>query len=453
MPRPRMRTACSRFVAGGLLTVALAAQERPAPDQAAQPPTIETEAEPWSLHGQVTTVIQGHGAFPSPYAGANSLESRKETRTSFTTTLFLGRRLWKGAEFYLNPEAAAGQGISQVMGLAGAPNGKTYRVGSSKLKVALARLFLRQTWGLGGGSEAVAPDANQLGGSRQTRRIVMTLGRFSAGDIFDQNAYAHDPRSQFLNWALMDTATWDYPADTRGYTWGAALEVYGDAWALRAGSFLEPKEANGLLFDHHVARAHGDVLEVEHGHELGGLAGRIRVLGYANHARMGDYRESLAASPARPDVTTTRREGRLKYGWGLSAEQALTADLGAFLRAGWNDGRTETWAFTEVDRTVAGGVSLAGPRWGRPADRLGLAAIVNDLAPDHRAYLAAGGYGFIVGDGRLDPGQERILEAYYALEAHPGITVSLDAQRVQDPAFNRDRGPISIFAVRVHGQF
>jgi len=416
-------------------------------------PAAAQEPETWSLHGQATTVIQGHGAFPSPYAGVNSLESRKEIRTSFTSTLFLGRRLWEGGELYANPEAAAGQGISRVLGLAGAANGEIYRVDSPELKVSLARVFLRQTWSLGGATEAVAPDANQLGGNRSTRRIVMTVGRFSAGDVFDANAYAHDPRSQFLNWALMDTATWDYPADTRGYTWGLALEVYLDAWAFRAGSFLEPKEANGLLFDHHVARAHGDVIEVEHGHELDGLPGRIRVMGYANHARMGDYRESLEGNPAAPDVTASRREGRIKYGWGLSAEQALTSDLGGFLRAGWNDGRTETWAFTEVDRTAAGGLSLSGPRWGRPADRLGLAAIVNGLSPDHRAYLAAGGYGFIVGDGRLNAAQERIVEAYYAFEAAHGFTVSLDAERVQNPAFNRDRGPASIFALRVHGQF
>lgn len=411
------------------------------------------DAESWSLHGQATTVTQGHGAFPSPYAGPDSLESRKEIRTSFTTTLFLGRRLWEGGELYVDPEAAAGQGDSHVLGLAGAPNGEIYRVDSSALKVSLARVFLRQTWNLGGGAEAVAPDQNQLGGTRRTRRVVLTLGRFSAGDVFDQNAYAHDPRSQFLNWALMDTATWDYPADTHGYTWGAAVEVYWEAWALRAGSFLEPKEANGLLFDHHVARAHGDVVEVEHAHELGGLAGRIRLMGYANHARMGDYRESLEASPSAPDITLTRREGRLKYGWGLSAEQALTADLGTFLRAGWNDGRTETWAFTEVDRTGAAGISLAGTAWERPGDRLGVAALVNALSPEHRAYLAAGGLGFILGDGRLDAGQERILEAYYALAAAPGLTVSLDAQRVENPAYNRDRGPVSIFALRVHGQF
>lgn len=443
-----MRRLPSLLLALLLLDAASAARGQASPGMPAAP-----EPEAWSVHGQITGVTQGHGAFSSPYAGDNSLESRKEIRTSLTTTLFLGRRLWEGGEFYVNPEAAAGQGISHVLGLAGAANGEIYRVDSPELKVSLARVFLRQTWDLGGSPEAVAPDANQLGGSRSSRRLVLTLGRFSAGDVFDLNGVSHDPRSQFLNWSLMDTATWDYPADTRGYTWGAALEACWDAWAVRLGSFTEPKVANGLSFDQHLARAHGESLEAEHGHEIAGLAGRVRVMAYANHARMGDYSESLRLDPTAPDVTATRREGRVKYGWGLSAEQSLAPGVEAFLRAGWNDGRTETWAFTEVDRTVAAGLSLSGRRWGLPADRLGLAVVANGLAPDHRAYLAAGGYGFIIGDGRLNAGQERILEAYYALEAVPGITLSFDAQRVQNPAYNRDRGPVSIYALRLHGQF
>ena len=418
-----------------------------APSVRAQAPGV------WSLHGQATFIIQGHGAFASPYQGPNSFQSRKETRCSFTGTLFLGRRLWKGAELCVNPEAAGGQGDSRVLGLAGAPNGEIYRVDSSEVKLGLARLFLRQTWDLGGAPEALVPDLDQLGGSQSSRRLVLTAGRFSASDVFDQNAYAHDPRTQFLNWALMDTASWDYPADTRGYTWGLSLELIWDAWAVRAGSFLEPREANGMLFDPQVSRAHGDVVELDHDHTFGGLAGSVRLMAYANHARMGDYRESLALDPAAPDITATRRPGRTKYGWGLSVDQALGADLGAFLRAGWNDGRTETWAFTEVDRTGAAGLALAGCSWDRPEDRVGVAVVVNALSPEHRAYLAAGGLGFILGDGRLDAGQERIAEAYYALRAARGVTLSLDAQRVQDPGFNRDRGPVSIFALRVHGQF
>ena len=415
--------------------------------------TSDPMPEFWSFHGQATTITQGHGAFPSSYEGTNSFESRKEIRNSFTSTLFLGGRLWEGAEFYVNPELAGGQGDSHVLGLAAAPNGEIYRVDSSELKVSLARVFLRQTWDFGGSSEPVGADQNQLAGSRPRRRLVLTAGKIALGDVFDNNAYAHDPRSQFFNWTLMDTAAWDYPADTRGYSWGLACELYWDAWVLRAGSFMVPTRANGLYFDHQVDRAHGDVLEVEHDHELGGQAGHVRVLAYANHADMGSYAESLQLSPLAPDVIATRQPGRIKYGWGLSADQALTADLGAFLRAGWNDGRTETWVFTEVDRSLAAGLTRAGTAWARPQDRLGLAVTIDGLSPEHRAYLAAGGLGFMLGDGRLDYGEERLFEAYYAVPLGRYLTATFDAQRIWNPGYNRDRGPVDIYALRVHAQF
>jgi carbohydrate-selective porin OprB len=353
----------------------------------------------------------------------------------------------------VNPELIAGQGVSHVLGLGAASNGEIYRVDSPDLKLALSRLFLRQGWDLGGGTESVTADLNQLAGSHARRRIVMTTGKLALGDIFDANVYAHDPRTQFLNWALMDTSTWDYPADTRGYSWGLALELYWDDWALRAGSFMVPTMANGMSFDPQVSRAHGDVIEVEHDHVIGGRAGHIRILGYANHARMGRYRQALAAGPGVPDVTQTDQPGRVKYGWGLSADQVVTGDLGVFVRAGWNDGRTETWVFTEVDRTLAVGLSLAGAGWSRAQDRLGAALAVNALAPDHRDYLAAGGQGFMLGDGRLNAGQERFLEAYYALALGRFFTATLDAQRIWNPGYNRDRGPVDLFALRLHAQF
>ena len=409
--------------------------------------------ETWSFHGQATTVTQGHGAFLSPYSGVNSFESRKEIRNSFTSTLFLGCRLWEGAELYGNPELAGGQGVSHVLGLAAAPNGEIYRVSSSELKVSLARLFLRQTWDFDGGTEPVAADQNQLAGSRSRRRVVMTVGKIALGDIFDVNAYAHDPRTQFLNWALMDTSAWDYPADTKGYSWGAAFEFDWDEWALRAGSFMVPTQANGMYFDHQVDRAHGDVIEVEHDHEIGGRLGHVRILGYANHANMGSYEESLQLAPLAPDVIATRQPGRIKYGWGLSADQALTEDLGAFLRAGWNDGHTETWVFTEVDRSLATGLSLGGTRWSRPQDRLGVALAANGLSPEHRACLAAGGLGFMLGDGRLNYDQERLFESFYAVSLGRFFTATLDAQRIWNPGYNRDRGPVSIYALRLHTQF
>ncbi|HJV23643.1 MAG TPA: carbohydrate porin [Holophagaceae bacterium] len=406
------------------------------------------DAETFSLHAQSTVVVQGHGAFPSPYAGPNSFQDRKETRTSFTGTLFLGLRAWEGGEFYADGEAAGGQGVSKVLGLAGAPNGETYRVGSTEVKPALARLYLRQTWDLGGTPQQVEADANQLAGATTSRRLSLWVGRFAVLDLFDPNAYAHDPRTQFLNWTLMGAGAYDYPADTRGYTWGLAGELVLEDWTLRAGSFLEPEQANQLAFDHQVARAHGELVELQHDHG----SGKVHLLLFSNHARMGNYREALAQG-APPDVTATRSPGRTKSGWALDLEQGLTADLGAFLRFSRNDGRTETWAFTEVDRSLSAGFQLAGTAWGRKADRLGLAFVDNALSPDHADYLRAGGSGFLLGDGRLNEGPERILEAYYALAAGKHLTLSLDAQRVRNPGYNRDRGPVELFAARVHLAF
>jgi high affinity Mn2+ porin len=247
----------------------------------------------------------------------------------------------------------------------------------------------------------------------------------------------------------MGTAAYDYPADTRGYTWGLAGELALDAWTLRAGSFLEPRVANMLEFDHQVSRAHGEVAEIQHDHE----GGKVHLLLFSNHARMGNYREALAADPTAPDVFATRSPGRRKTGWALDLEQALTADLGAFARTSRDDGRTETWAFTEVDRSLSAGLQLAGTSWGRKADRLGLAFVANGLSSDHADYLRAGGSGFLLGDGRLNEGSERILEAYYAAAFGAHLTLSLDAQRIENPGYNRDRGPVNLYAARLHVAF
>ncbi|NWJ42309.1 MAG: carbohydrate porin [Geothrix sp.] len=415
--------------------------------------TPDPVGELWSLHGQATTVSQTHGEFSSPYQGPNSLRPGKEWATSFTTTLMAGLRPWQGTEVYLDLEGAAGKGVSGVLGLAGAPNGETYRVGSPDFRAAVARFMVRQTFDLGGEAQTVEADAHQLGGTRASRRLVIHLGKFSVMDVFDANAYAHDPRSQFLNWTLMGHGAWDYPADTRGYTWGCAAEIYWDAWALRFGRFAEPLEANQLEMDRGIARAHGDVVEVEHGHTIGGLAGVVRLMAFRNTTRMGDYRQSLAESPTAPDITATRAYGRVKQGWGLNLEQSLTGDLGAFARWSWSDGRTESWAFTEVDRSASAGLALKGSDWGRPQDCVGAAFVQNGLSPDHRDYLAAGGLGFLLGDGRLSYVPERILEAYYALALGRHLTATLDAERIWNPGYNGDRGPVTLYAFRLHAQF
>jgi high affinity Mn2+ porin len=439
------------------LPIALTAQSALSPDDPQRVPLPKEAAttidQPWSLHGQLTYQLQGHGPFHAPYEGDNSLENAREVRGSYTTTLYAGRRLWDGCEFYTNVEFQAGAGVSKVLGLSGPPNGETYRVDSTELKVGLARLFLRQTWDLGGSSERVEDGLNQVAGKQSRRRIVLTMGKISGTDVFDANSYSHDARTQFNNWSLWANAAWDYPADTRGYTWGLAVEWYLDDWAIRVGSLMEPKEANQMELDHHVARAHGEVVELEHDHEIGGLKGALRLLAFENHARMGNYRDAIQQDPSAPDVTATRAEGRTKHGFGLNAEQAITPEVGAFLRAGWNDGRTESWAFTEVERTLSFGLSTSGKSLGREKDRFGLGMAFNGINEDHRAYLAAGGYGFMLGDGQLNYAMERVMDAYYAIALGSYGSFSLEAQRFQNPAFNHDRGPVTVYGVRLHLQF
>ena len=455
MPANQRPVVRRRAVRHGLLGAILLAGAAVRGQTAASgpPPAGEEGSADWSFHGQLTYQLQGHGEFTAPYSGPNSLQDRTETRGSFTATLFLGRSLWKGGELYANPELIAGSGVSRVLGLAGPPNGETYRVDSTRLKLSLARLFVRQTFGLGGESRPVESDENQIAGRRPSRRVVVTAGKFSGTDVFDANTDSHDPRTQFNNWTLWANAAWDYPADTRGYTWGVAVEAYRDAWAARVGAFLEPKEANGLELDHDIRKAHGEALELEHDHTIGGRPGAVRLLAFLNQARMGSYREALALNPQAPDVAATRRPGRRKYGYGLNLEQALTSEIGVFLRAGWNDGRTESWAFTEVERTLAGGVSAGGSAWGRPKDRLGLAFSANGVNRDHRDYLAAGGLGFMLGDGRLRYAAERVLDGYYAFAPAPWATVSVEAQRYNNLAFNRDRGPVTVYGGRLHLEF
>lgn len=415
--------------------------------------TSDPAPETWSIHGQATTVTQTHGDFTSPYQGPNSLRPGREWATSFTTTLMTAWQPWKGTEVYLDLEGAAGKGVSSVLGLAGAPNGETYRVGNPEFRASVARAWVRQTFDLGGESQKVEADAHQLGGTRASRRLVLHLGKFSVMDVFDANAHAHDPRSQFLNWTLMGHGAWDYPADTRGYTWGYAAEFFWDAWALRYGRFAEPLEANQLEMDHGFARAHGDVVEMEHDHAIGDRQGAVRWMIFRNTTRMGDYRQSLAEAPTAPDITATRTYGRVKQGWGLNLDQAITVHLGAFARWSWSDGRTESWAFTEVDRSVSMGLSLKGNGWNRLQDRVGIAFVQNGLSPDHRDYLAAGGLGFLLGDGRLSYAPENLFETYYAAQLGRFFTASLDAQRIWNPGYNRDRGPVGLYALRLHAQF
>ncbi len=371
------------------------------------------------VHTQATTVTQAHPPFHSPYSGLNSLRPIWETDTSITGTIFLTFR-YHDTELQFDPEIAGGKGFSNVTGIAGFTNGEIPRVSGATPKPYLARIYLKQKY----------------------RWFTWILGKFAANDFFDKNAYSHDPRTQFMNWSIMDNGAWDYPADVRGYTVGAVQELEIGSAVFRVGSFLEPQAANGPHLDRHFAANRGDTFELQYAYSKGGT---VRALSFVNHANMGTYRD------AGQNIIASRRPDNIKYGFGLNIEQRISANAGAFLRLGWNDGKTESWAFTEIDRTAAGGVSVHGNRWRRPDDVAGVAIAVNGISGDHAAYLARGGYGFIIGDGRLPhPGPETILETYYSWSVRKPFHISPDYQFVQNPAYNQDRGPVHVLSIRLH---
>src|SRR5258708_17110671 len=316
------------------------------------------EPERWNLFYQATSIGQYHGSFRSPYTGQNSLQNYPERDVSLTTTLYLGVRLGQNTQLYFDPEIAGGRGFSRVNGIASFPNGELPRVASAAPKPYLARLYVSHDFGFGSETESVPGSPNQLAGERPMTRYTVTAGRFTVTDFFDNNRYTHDPRTQFMGWGIMYNGAWDYPADTRGYTWGWVHEFHTRAWSLRYGSAAEPRVANGLRFDRRLLRDRGDMFEGEARYHLGERAGAVRLLGSLLHTNSGSYADALATAAStgeRPDVTLSRRNGRAKYGTGVSAEQELTADIGVFLRLGWNDGKTESFAFTAIDRLATGG--------------------------------------------------------------------------------------------------
>jgi high affinity Mn2+ porin len=413
-------------------------------------------ANPWySIHAQATVVLQGYGPFRSPYTGPNSLPSAHELRTTSTATLFFASKLpWEGGLLVINPEIAGGRGVGDVFGLAAPPNGEAVRVGNPEPTPYFARLLLQQTFELGGEWERLADIANQVPGPHYKNNIVIKIGKMPAIDDFDDNTFSHDPRTQFLNWGLMYNPTWDYPANTRGYTYGGDIEANIFDWSIRYGVWSPPTRANQFELDPHFLRANSHALELEQRYTiLDELPGTVRLLGWLTSAHMGSYREALQQMPVNPDVTLTRAY-RLRYGFGLSWDQELLKnELGIFARLGYADGHAETWAFTEVERTASIGMLLKGKRWGRPKDEVGLAFMINGIGPQHRAYLAAGGLGFELGDGKLNYAPEMTVETYYNVRVRKGIFVTLDLQGATNPGYNRDRGPVGFIALRTHFEY
>lgn len=318
-----------------------------------------------------------------------------------TATLYIGRKLWQGSEIYVDPEMSGGNGFSSTKGVAGFPNGEVYRVDDMKPKVFLARSFLRQHFSLGESErESVPPDQNQLAGVLPVSRLTVSVGKFSLTDIFDDNAYSHDPRTQFMNWSLWAAGAWDYAADTRGYTWGLAAELRQSRWKLSLAAVLVPSTANGPEFDTHLSKAYSFNLEFVTRYHITEREGRLHLIGFWNHAHMGNYRVAIdqaIATGQQPDITLSRTYSS-KFGLALGLEQPFSETVGMFCRFSWNDGVNETWAFTEIDRSIHLGLSIRGDAWKRAGDNVGVAWAANALSQGHREYLALGGYGFIIGD-------------------------------------------------------
>ena len=409
--------------------------------------------EAFAVHGQFTYIEQETNGFNAPYRGANSLSPNKGAETT-DATLYLGARPWPGAQVWINGELDQGFGLDNTLGAAGFPSGEAYKVGKNQPYFRLQRAFVRQTIDLSGTPQKVESAANQLAGTQSENRLVLWLGKFSVVDVFDTSQYAHDARGDFLNWTAIDTGTFDYAADAWGYTAGAAAEWYQYAWTLRAGVFDLSDVPNSVHLDPGFHEFQTD-LELEHRHEVGARAGRWLVTVFQSRGRMGllDQALQMAQNTGGPvDIAAVRRY-RSRAGASLVFEQQIAPQLGVFIRAGRAAGNVEAYEFTDVDRTLAAGLSLQGSSWHRPGDTLGLAAINNGISAARESYLNAGGLGILIGDGKLPhPGPEQIIETYYSAAVGKFLHLSLDYQWIGHPAYNRDRGPVSIVAIRLHAQ-
>jgi high affinity Mn2+ porin len=418
----------------------------------------QTQFPNWEIHGQTTYIQQGYPAFRSPYIGANSFTPWPQTRETWTVSASLGLRLWQGGELYYNPELLQGFGLHSTTGAAGFPNGEAQKSNFPYPHYSTSRLFLRQTVGLGGEQETVESSYGQMAGKRDVSRLTVQVGKFAVHDVFDNNTYAMDPRADFMNWSIWAAGAFDYPADKVGLGYGAVAELNQKDWALRAGYFLAANEPNAINFDMNLFTRGGYIAELETRYSLFSRPGKFRVGIWADTYFSGSYSQAIDLTLISPGLDPTQaivqtRKGRTKYGYYLNFEQSVTDEIGMFGRWSWNDGKTEIQAFTDIDSSLSVGTSVKGTAWRRPDDKFGLAGAVNALSRDHRDYLAAGGLGILIGDGRLNYRPEKIIETFYAMNMINGVMLTFDYQFIMNLAHNADRGPVSIFTARLHGEF
>ena len=401
----------------------------------------------WNWHVQNTDIFQYKPAFPAAYSARNSLAPNSEIKNTESVDIMLGARLWRGAEVHADALVWQGFGLGETLGVDNFPSGEAYRVGTYEPNINLCRFFIRQTFGFGGEQESIGDDGQHLASKVDISRLTVTVGKMSAKDIFDNNTYANDPRTQFMAWGLAADEAWDYPADSLGYQTGIALELNQPKWTYRYGFYQVPKYSNGLAQDENYLKAWSMVTEVERRWTLGSHPGALRGLAYLEQAHEGSYAD-VVKNPALSIQQT--RAYRNKYGFGLNAEQEVCTNVGVFTRLGWSDGRNEAWAFADVDCSWSGGFSIKGAFWGRSDDTFAAAAVFSGLSSVHQRFFEAGGTGILAGDGRLTYAWEKSMETYYDFQIIRGVHATTDIQFIADPSFNQERGPIYVISARLH---
>lgn len=435
------------------------------------PPLVERPSGPqnWNFHAQNTDIVQGYPRFSAQYSGPDSLPAGGQTRETVSVDLMAGLRLWPGAEAHVDGLMWQGFGLNDSLGVEGFPSAEAFRLGTDVPNGSIVRLFVRQVIDLGGDQETVQDDDLDLAGQEDISRIIITFGRFSAKDIFDNNAYANDARTQFMNWGLGANEAWDYSADSIGFTTGLTIELNQPQWTLRYGFFRVPQVQNDLMVedkfltwpyngssdDGPFLKAWAMVTELERRYTIKDHPGTIRLLAFLNEADMADYPAATAilkAGGPGADFTAARAY-HYKYGFGLNWDQEVAKDVGVFSRLGWNDDREEGWMFSDVGHAGSIGLSVNGDLWRRPDDTFGLAGVANGISKDAQEFFAAGGTGILAGDGNLNYGWEKIIETYYDFKVWDDIHAAVDYQFIDNPAFNRARGPVSVFAARMHWEF
>ena len=418
----------------------------------------------WTFHFQQSMVNQWHERTHFAYQGPSSLDSIAETRLSMTTTMFIGRKLWNNGAIYFSPEVTAGNGLSFTHGIAGFTNGEIYRVGNPNPTPFIARFYYQQSFALVGSEYENREDGiNQIAAHVPTSRITINIGKFCLADFFDGNTYNHDARTQFLNWSMMAQGAWDFPADTRGYTSGIEIELVKPKWSLQYAFVQMSKFANALDMDWDLAQSNGQTIEYDRKVSIKNHPGVIRCDVFMNSCTAPKYADAVKQLKAGNDTGLAQvffsakmgpAYGGIKYGFGVNIEQEITNNIGMFFRYSWNDGKTASWEFTDIDESVQLGTNLSGKIWNRPTDNIGVAEVINGISKDHQDFLAAGGYTFIIGDGKLNYGREIITEAYYKSKINKFLSISFDYQLVFNPGYNKDRqGPISVPGLRIHVEF